>query len=524
MTTRNAGSSDPLLDETQTVVVGGGSAGAAVAGLLAEAGRPVLLLEAGADYGPFEAGAWPPDILDARALSSSHEWGFSSETTYSNRVVAFQRARVLGGCSSHNGCAAIWGHRADYDAWAEAGNPGWATDELVPLFREAEARLRVRHDRRSQLTPFHEHCVQAAEAAGISFTDDLNNLDENEGLGLAPVNIVEGIRWNSAFAFLDPVRDGDALSIISNVLVDRVMIHSECATGVVVVTSDGPHEIRAERTVLAAGTYCTPAILQRSGIGSEDVLSRAGLRTTHRLPGVGANLHDHPAMVIGYSGTPELQAQLETYEGWLAEEQTIAKLRSPSCSRAFDLHLYPMGGPHPERPGEWRWELPVSCMTPRSRGTVAVRGADPSERPLIDHGYLTDPEGHDEAVLTEGVRIAREIASRKPLATLLGEEIRPRGNPEDLAQAIQDSVEHYYHPVGTCQMGPAADPKTVVDSDGRVHGVDGLLVADCSIVPTAPRANTHLPATVIGLRMARALLDESPPAELTRPRADGAGG
>lgn len=467
---------------TDTIVVGSGPAGCALAGRLAGAGVAVTLLEAGPDLGPRDSGRWDPQLLDAAALATTFDWGYSSDGTYPDRVVAFERARVLGGCSSHNGCAAIWGARADYDGWDV---PGWGTEDLLPLFREAERAFRVRRYTAAETTPFHAACLEAAEAAGIPRTEDLNDLDEHEAIGLSPVNIVDGVRYNAAFAFLD--RASPHLTVEGDAPVERVVLEHGRAVGVVAAG----REHRAERVVVAAGTYESPAILQRSGIGPAAWL---GAACAVDLP-VGENLHDHPAFVVGFAGGAELERLHGERTGWTPEEQSIAKLRSRHCTEAFDLHLYPIGGPHPKSADRWRWELPVACMTPRSRGTVRIRSADPGERPAIDHAYLR--EAHDLDVLADGVERMREIAAHMPQ---LGEELggRPRG--DELRAAIRRGVVHYYHPVGTCALG------AVVDAGGAVHGVDGLYVADCSIIPTIPRANTNVPAAVVGLRVADALL------------------
>jgi choline dehydrogenase len=474
--------------ETDTVVVGSGPAGCALAGRLAGAGGEVVLLEAGPDLGPLDSGRWDADLLDAGALSTSRDWGYSSEATYADRVVPFERARVLGGCSSHNGCAAIRGARTDYDGWAQ---PGWATQDLIPLFDEAERAFRVHRYAPDEITPFHAACLEAGQAAGFPATADLNDLDEHQAIGIAPVNVVDGVRFNAAFAFLD--RTQPALRVIGDALVERVLIEHGRAVGVVVA---GGRELRARRVVLAAGTYESPAILQRSGVGPADVLAAAGIACTHDLPGVGANLHDHPAFVVGFGGSGELERSHAERTGWTPEEQSIAKLRSGRCVEAFDLHLYPLGGPHPKSRDAWRWELPVACMTPRSRGSVTVASADPSARPRIDHAYLSDP--HDLDVLADGVEIMREIAAQMPL---IGDELGARATGQALRDEIRRSVVHYYHPVGTCAMG------AVVDAGGAVHGLQELYVADCSIMPTIPRANTNVPAAVIGLRIGGLLCD-----------------
>ena len=200
-------------------------------------------------------------------------------------------------------------------------------------------------------------------------------------------------------------------------------------------------------------------------------------------------------------------------ERWMPEEQTIAKFRSglyPQSARGFDLHLYPVGGPDSESETGWHWSFPVACMTPRSRGAVTLRSPDPEKEPKIQHRYISDADGHDLAVLREGLRMARALAAQPGLRDLLGDELNPGPLVQDdaaLEEWIDGAIEHYYHPVGTCAMGPDGDLLAVTDARGRVHGLDNVFVADCSIMPVIPRANTNLPAIVVGERIAGWLLD-----------------
>ena len=495
-----------------TVVIGGGTAGAAVAGLLAEhSDQTVLLLEAGPDYGPFAAGRWPAELTDAVLIPSTHDWGYDSGEQYAPRVITYERARVIGGCSSHNGCAAIWGSRADYDGWAALGNPGWSTDELLPLFRAASERLRVRIPEPEEITPFQRIAIDAAAAAGIPRVADLNNLDENLGMAPSPANILNGVRWNTAFAYLDPVRERSNLTIAGDSACDRLEISSGRVNAVIVAGREGPIRVEAGRVIVAAGTYGSPAILARSGIGDPSELRAAGITPTHELPGVGRNLHDHPRISISYAGTSELEQMMTVFaqDHWMPEEQTIAKARSSRCSRAFDLHIYPVGGRDSTTPTGWRWTLEVACLTPRSRGALSLKSADSTAPPIIDHGYLSDPEGEDLHILADGVVLARGIAAIPALARLVGAEISPGGaiaTRAELEAFVRANCLHYFHPVGTCAMGPASDRAAVVDSRGRIHGLDNAYVADASIMPVIPRANTNLPALVVGERIARWLL------------------
>ncbi len=502
--------------EADTVVIGGGTAGAVVAGLLAEqSDERVLVLEAGPDYGPFASGQWPAELLDARALGYTHDWRYASGDTYSGRVVNFERAKVIGGCSAHNGCAAIWGNRIDYDEWENTGLHGWSTAELLPVFARANERLRVRQYAPDEVTPFQQACLDAAPAAGIPLTGDLNDFDEDQGMAPSPVNIVAGTRWNTAFAYLDPVRDRPNLTISGNCSVDRLLIARGRMTGARYIGPDGPGEVTATRFVIAGGTYGSPAVLLRSGIGDPQELRDLEIEPAIPLPGVGRNLHDHSSVRLIFAGTPGLEAEMAAFaeNHWMPEEQTIAKIRSrlyPEAERGFDLHLYPVGGPASDTESGWRWFFPVACMTPRSRGVVSLRSADPLHELLIDHAYISDPEGHDRAALVEGVRIARELAAHPALAKLLGDECAPGPSVMDhsaIERWIDGAIEHYYHPVGTCAMGLESDPAAVTDARGRVHGLDNAYIADCSIMPVIPRANTNIPAVVVGERIAGWLLN-----------------
>ena len=222
--------------------------------------------------------------MDARALALSHDWG------YREGRWTFERARVIGGCSSHNGAIAAVGHRSDYDAW---GLPGWSGSDVEPIFARVVERMRVRAYERSEAVPFHEHCLVAAEALGWTMASDLCDLDANDSFGLETVNVVGTTRWNTAFAYLDPVRGSERLRIVDRTSVDRLEVTD---AGVRVLASrDGePVELLAGTLVLSAGVYGTPAILQRSGIGDAERLRALGIAPVVELPGVGANLHDHP--------------------------------------------------------------------------------------------------------------------------------------------------------------------------------------------------------------------------------------
>jgi choline dehydrogenase len=420
------------------VVAGGGSAGCVLAARLSEnADRTVCLLEAGPDYGPYADGAWPADLLDARELAFSHAW----ETDREDRSQL--RARVLGGCSSHNACAVIPGTAEDYAEWGD----GWSLPELEPCLRRAERQLRAEPFPDGELTPWHR---AFAEAAG-------------DGAFAHPANRVGTVRWNAAFAYLDEARARPNLTILGDTLVDRV------EPGVV-HTSHGPYH--ADTIVLAAGAYGSPAILLRSGIGP-------GL--AHDLP-VGEGLVDHVGVGIGWEPTERLAADMDAF----AAEQPVF-MAQVTVRRPGDIFLFPAAEPG------WDVSAAAFLMKPRSRGRVRLNGPDPRAPLAIDHGFLADER--DAAPLVAGVEDLRALVRRDPLRSYVAGELRPGADVSAEAH-VRANARGFFHPVGTCAMG------AVCDSRGRVLGVDSIVVADASVMPTIPRANTNLSVIALAERMA----------------------
>jgi choline dehydrogenase len=473
-------------DAFDAIVCGGGTAGPVVTSRLVEAGRRVVLLEAGPDHGPFDGGRWPADLLDATTIPTSHDWGYRSED---QPGLAFERARVIGGCSAHNGCTVSWGHRTDYDGW---NLPGWSAAELEPLFAEVDRRLRVRRFAVDELTPFHAAFIEAGEHLGFPREDRLASLDVRPAVCAEPSNSPDGVRWNAAFAYLDPMRDHPGLRILGDTVVDRVRFRGRRAVGVRAISPEGAFDVDADLVVLTAGTYGTPAILLRSGVGPVGDLGPLGVDVVADVPAVGANLHDHPAFELFCAASEELERRTAAFAAAghaVPDEQGFVSAASSwAHDGVIDLHLFSeiaLDG----RPGVF-----VACLTPRSRGRLRLRSAQPDDPPLIDHGYLTDPEGHDLGVLRDGVGLARRFLAADPLPGLLTE--REPGADVDLDRAIRSGVIHYWHPVGTCAMGLATDAR------GRVHGVEGLVAADASLMPQTVRATTNVPTLVLADRIA----------------------
>ncbi len=437
------------------LVLGGGTSGAVLAGRLAElTDASVLVLEAGPDYGPLRSGQWPAELLDASQLPLTHDWGYTSGSQIAGRVIRFQRARVIGGCSSHNGCQIAIGHRLDYDGWAARGNQGWAADDLRPYIAAAKERLCVRAVADEELTPFGRASLDAMLAAGLPRARDLTDPDEDFGVAPNPANVVRGI--------------------------------------------------------VCAGVYGSPAILLRSGIGDPADLAQLDVRPVHALPGVGRNLQDHPAVELRFAGTPELERRSRAFaaRAFHPEEQLIAKLRSSRCPAAFDLHLYTQGGARRQEPDRWIWTYTAAVLTPGSRGRLRLRSPDPGAAPIIEHGFLADLNGEDLGLLAEAFTYAREITKRPELSALLGQETEPGatvGSAEEAGAWLRRSVGHAHHSAGTCMMGPQTDPMAVVDQSARIHGLTGGYIADAAIMPVVPHANTNLPAAVVAERVAALL-------------------
>lgn len=500
------------------IVIGGGSAGCVLANRLsADARRTVLLLEAGPDFAT--TGELPPDIKDASYAPYSYDWGYRSVPDAFGNEVPVPRGRVIGGSSSVNVCVAMRARPSDHDVWAAQAGPAWGYPRMLPLYQEMEDYPYGEEKYHGLGGPYRmtlgapgdlgQHAVAAGQAsARLGYPEVLDfNAPGPVGFSRTPLSAADGIRLSTAIGYLNPVRDRPNLRVRGETLVDRVLFHGTRATGVRLATGE---EIPARHVVLSAGAYNSPAIALRSGIGDRNDLAALGIGVVADLPGVGRNLTDHPAYWNVHAAKPP-QAEARSVFG------TVLSVATGPGEPDFDVQILPSAavptGSLPEQfvppaknhPTGWDMVFFVSCVQPRSRGSVRLSSPDPEHAPTIDLGLYTAAE--DAERVADGVRLARRIARTRPLADLLVDERVPGPDISDqeLAEAIRRAPAHYNHGSSTMRMGRPDDPAAVVDADGAVRGVQGLTVADASVFPAMPRVATNVPAIVVAERIASVL-------------------
>ena len=501
------------------VIVGGGTAGCVLAARLTEDPTlSVLLLEAGPRSRKLEIKI---PAAFSRLYRTEVDWGDSTtpQPRLDDREVVFPRGRMLGGSAAMNAMMILRGHRADYDAWAAAGCPGWSWADVEPAFaRSAQGAFPV-----AALPERHvlaEAFVYAAQASGIPFSENLNG-ESNEGVGYVPVSQRRGRRFSVLDGYLGPARRRPNLTIVTGALVSRILLEDGRAVGVAyrLDGDEAEEEARCEReVVLCAGAIGSPHLLQLSGIGPREALTAAGIDVVRDAPAVGANLLDHLAngLLVRTKGVETLASadSLRNLARWallgrgpltsnLGEAVAFVRSRPGIDAPDVELLLAPVLFEEEglKQPTEHGLTLAVVLLRPRSVGTVLLRSSDPRVPPAIDPRYLSDPDGEDEATLLRGLRLARRVLAQEPLASFTDGEILPGDDArsDDALRAhVRALSQTLYHPVGTCRMG--ADDRSVVDPQLRVRGIERLRVADASVMPTLPRGHTNWPTVMIAER------------------------
>ncbi len=492
------------------VIVGSGSGGAVVARRLVDAGASVLVLEAGAlDDNPA--------IHDPTRLfelwDSEQDWGYRTvpQAGCDGRELHWPRGKVLGGSSSLNGMIYIRGHRSDFDTWAYLGNAGWSYDDVLPLFKRSEdfdqgaseyhgAGGPLRVQSRYEPHPFSAAALAAAQEAGIPYNDDHNG-ETLDGVSFAQLNVKDGVRQSVATAFLRPVDGASNLTVLAGARATRLVIESGRCVGVELVCDGVVGRARAEHeVVVCAGTIESPKLLMLSGIGAAADLGRLGIETVADLPGVGANLHDHLLSPVIYSASrtvPALVPGLQPMHSHLFWRSRPGLAVPDIQPLFFHLPLYREGMEGPPD----GFTLMAGIIRPASRGSLRLASADPSVAPLIDPACLSCDA--DLEALVAALELCREIGGQAALREWRGAELYPGDGvrtPRELRDYVRRTGITYHHQVGTCRMG--IDELAVVDPELRVRGLDGLRVADASVMPFVTSGNTHAATVMIGERAA----------------------
>ena len=532
--------------EADYVIVGAGSAGCAMAYRLAEAGRSVLVIEfGGSDWGPL---IQMPAALSYPMNMPRYDWGYQSEPEphLGGRRLACPRGKVIGGSSSINGMVYVRGHARDYDHWADSGASGWSYADVLPYFKRMESWESGGHGgdpawrgtdgplhvtRGPRENPLFDAFVEAGQQAGYGVTGDYNG-ERQEGFGPMEQTVWKGQRWSAANAYLKPALKGPNCDVVRG-LARRIVIEEGRATGVEIDRGGRVETIRARaEVIIAASAINSPKLLMLSGIGPGAHLAEHGIEVVADRPGVGANLQDHLELYIQMAS----KQPITLYKHWnlfskaLIGAQWLFTRTGLGASNQFESAAFIRSRAGIEYPDIQYHFLPIAVrydgqaaaeghgfqahvgpMRSASRGSVTLRGGDPAADPVIRFNYMSDTQDWED--FRTCIRLTREIFGQAAFAPFVKHEIQPGADIQAdaaLDDFIRDHVESAYHPCGTCRMGAADAPGSVVDPECRVIGVSHLRVADSSIFPRITNGNLNGPSILVGEKASDHILGKAP--------------